>query len=154
MQRTTVFCVVFAAACAGSPRTRAAAPDPHAQAVSQLVGRWEGKALGTPFGDFPFAIAFDREPGGDVHGRLDGGGGMYLDFRFHREAGAWRLIQSGQIPGVGARTSTLLPVGDTQWVVHAPKNLAVDLDVDATTLVMTTTLDGKKHAVFQLARAK
>src|SRR5262249_37019867 len=100
MQLTTLFATLSIVACAGAPREAGrggpgpAAPAPaalHTAAVAELVGVWQGRALGTPFGDFPFAIAFDREAGGDVHGRLDGGPGMYLDFRFRRQLDRWML---------------------------------------------------------------
>jgi hypothetical protein len=136
--------------------TSAPAGDPHATAVDNLVGVWQGRAIGTPFGDFPFAIAFDREPTGDVHGRLEVGPDMYLDFRFHRDAGRWLLLESGALPDVGTQSGTLAPVAGTptRWTDGDPAHLAVTLAVDAERLVWTTTIEGKPHAVFQLARAR
>src|SRR5215510_9514635 len=88
-------------ACAGSPPPPPAAPvaiaDPHADAVAGLVGAWQGKVLGTPLGDFPFAIAFAREASGDIHGRAENGPGMYLDFRFHQLGPTWTLTEEGAL---------------------------------------------------------
>jgi len=131
-------------------------PDAHDTAVADLVGVWQGKALGTPFGDFPFAITFDREPTGDVHGRLQGKPGMYLDFRFHREPTRWVLIEEGAIPEIGKQNETLAPVPGTPvlWTDGNPAHLAVALAVTADALEWTTTIDGKPHAVFKMARAR
>ena len=105
----SILFAILATACTSGPHHPvAAAPPPrvvprdaHAVAVDDLVGVWRGTALGTPFGDFPFAITFDREPTGDVHGRLAGRPGMYLDFRFHRDRSRWVLIEEGAIPELG-----------------------------------------------------
>src|SRR5262245_3271201 len=151
--------VSLAAACASgssgptapaapASRTAAAAPAPaaaadaHATTVANLIGVWQGKALGTPFGDFPFAIAFDREPSGAVHGRLDGGPGMYLDFRFHRDGARWLLTEAGALPDVGTQTHTLSPgAGNpTRWTTADPSVLVVELAIDGDALAMTTTL--------------
>src|ERR1043165_3522854 len=95
----SILFAVLATACssevqhpAAAPPPRVVTPDVHAAAVGDLVGVWRGTAHGTPFGDFPFAITFDREPTGDVHGHFQARPGMYLDFRFHRDQSRWVLI--------------------------------------------------------------
>src|SRR5689334_2138268 len=102
MTKHIVILLVSLAACGSEPHptttTPVAAADPHADAVDHIVGAWQGQVLGTPMGDFPFAIAFDREPTGDIHGRADNGGGMYLDFRFHKVGPMWTLIEEGALP--------------------------------------------------------
>ena len=153
--QTSRLALVLIAACAG-PRSPAP-PSPHDRAVAGLVGSWAGHARGTPFGDFPMAIAFDRD-GTGIHGRLDNGHGMYLDFRFQREGGRWLLVEEGAIPGAGAQHSTLAPVaaaGAPRWADRDdPSRLAVAFAVDADTLTMTTTLHGAPHAVFELRRVQ
>jgi hypothetical protein len=162
---STLF-AILATACSGGahPPVAAALPPPvvtrdvHAAAVDDLVGVWRGTAVGTPFGDFPFAITFDREPTGDVHGRLQARPGMYLDFRFHRDQSRWVLIEEGAIPDVGTQSGTLAPVPGTaapaRWTDGDPGHLAVALAVTADALEWTTTIDGKPHAVFKMARAR
>jgi len=160
-----LFAILATACSSGPPHPVAAAPPPrvvprdaHAVAVDDLVGVWRGTALGTPFGDFPFAITFDREPTGDVHGRLDGRPGMYLDFRFHRDRSRWVLIEEGAIPELGKQSGTLAPVpgatAPARWTDGDPAHLAVALAVTADALEWTTTIDGKPHAVFKMARAR
>jgi len=126
-------------------------PDPHAQIVDGLVGTWAGEAKGTPFGDFNFKLAFARQPDGAVHARLDGGGGMYLDFTFRRAAAGWMLVEEGAIPKLGTQSHTLAPVAGTRW---ADGTLDVDLRVSPTTLAWTTLVRGKPHAVFELHRVQ
>jgi hypothetical protein len=156
MQTRFIALAALVTACAGTPKP-VAGPTPHDHAVEALVGSWAGHARGTPFGDFPMAIAFDRD-GAGVHGRLDNGQGMYLDFRFQREAGRWLLVEEGAIPGAGTQHSTLAPVaaaGAPRWADRAdPSRLAVAFAVDADTLTMTTTLHGAPHAVFELRRVQ
>jgi hypothetical protein len=140
-----------------APAAAAAAPSAHDRAIAELVGVWAGSAMRTPFGDFPFAIAFDREASGDVHGRLDDGRGMYLDFRFRRDGGRWMLVEEGAIPGAGTQGKTLAPAaGDAaaRWTDGEPAYLAVELVVDAEVLVMTTTLGGEPHAVLRMQRVR
>jgi hypothetical protein len=143
--------------CADTPaRPAPAAADPHGRAVDGLVGVWAGNAVGTPMGDFPFAVAFDREADGDVRGRLDDGRGMYLDFRFHRDGARWLLMEEGQIPSIGKQARTLAPVeggGAPRWL-DGEARVAVELAVDDATLVMTTTLGGERHAQFRLQRVR
>jgi hypothetical protein len=162
----SILFAILATACSSGPHHPvAAAPPPrvvprdvHAVAVDDLVGVWRGTALGTPFGDFPFAITFDREPTGDVHGRLAGRPGMYLDFRFHRDRSRWVLIEEGAIPELGKQSGTLAPVpgatAPARWTDGDPAHLAVALAVTADALEWTTTIDGKPHAVFKMARAR
>lgn len=158
---------ILATACSdGAHHPVAAAPSPprvatrdvHATAVDDLVGVWRGTALGTPFGDFPFSIAFDREPTGDIHGRLEARPDMYLDFRFHRDQARWVLIEAGALPDLGKQTETLAPVSGTaataRWSDGDPAHLAVAIAVTADALEWTTTIDGKPHAVFKMARAR
>src|SRR5262245_41177153 len=87
------------------------AADPHAATVDALVGVWAGKAIGTPYGDFPFALAFDRRADGAVHGHIESRPGMYLDFTFRRAGGAWVLDEEGAIPNVGTQRHTLAATG-------------------------------------------
>jgi hypothetical protein len=146
MTRASLVFVVFAA-CHNTPATPPAtpAPDPHAAIVDSLVGVWTGNAIGTPFGDFPFALAFDRTPSGAVHGRLDGTPGMYLDFTFDRA----KLVEEGAIPSLGKQTHTLAATTGSHW---ADSTLDVDVAVTAESLVMTTLVRGKPHAVFRMQR--
>src|SRR5689334_11372724 len=139
-------------ACAGTPAktpapTTPAGPvavaDPHATAVDGLVGAWQGQVLGTPLGDFPFAIAFEREASGDVHGRADNGGGMYLDFRFHKLGPTWTLTEEGALPDVGTQTHTLVPApnGDdgVRWVDRDdPTYVEIGVALVNDDLVLTT----------------
>jgi hypothetical protein len=122
--------------------------DPRVATVDALVGKWRGKAEGTPLGDFPIGLTFARDSDRSVHARLDDGHGMYLDFRFMPDG---KLFEEGAIPSVGKQAHTLVPVaGATRW-----SDSDVDLDVALTgdSLVMTTTLHGKPHAVFRMQRA-
>jgi hypothetical protein len=127
----------------------------HAAAVDNLVGIWMGEALDTPFGDFGFAITFDREPGGDVHGRLQQNPKTYLDFRFQRRGDAWVLVEEGSLTGE-VQTHTLLPVAGAaaRWSVGTPEYLTVELAVDQESLVWTTVLSGSQHAKFDMKRAR
>src|SRR5215212_3795067 len=179
---------LFAGCVSGAARPEAASPpaaavnatppaaapaslaNPHGRAVADLVGVWAGDAIGTPRGDFPFAIAFDREAGGDVHGRIDDGRGMYLDFRFHRDGARWLLVEEGEIPGAGRQARTLVPAAGgnaPRWIaerspgsgaqprgIAEPAHVTVELAIDAGALVMTTTVGGERHAVFRLQRAR
>jgi hypothetical protein len=158
---------ILVAACAGSPPQRASAPiappapaaaklDAHAAAVAGLVGVWQGNAIGTPMGDFPFAIAFDRDPSGAVHGRLDGAPGMYLEFRFHLDQARWVLDETGAIPNVGTQSDSLAPVpGEAaHWSDGEPAHLAVVLSIANDQLEWTTTIDGKPHSVFKMSRVR
>lgn len=140
--------LVLLAACHSATPTP---PDPHAQIVDHLVGTWAGQAKGTPFGDFTFRLAFARRSDGAVHARLDGGGGMYLDFTFRHATAGWMLVEEGAIPSVGTQTHTLAPAGDTHWT---DATLDVDLRVTADTLAWTTLVRGKPHAVFALHRVQ
>jgi hypothetical protein len=142
MTRASLAFVAFAA-CHNAPATPP--PDPHAVIVDHLVGVWTGDAIGTPFGDFRFALAFDRTPAGAVHARLDGTPGMYLDFTFDRD----KLVEEGAIPNVGKQTHTLAAVRDTHW---ADPTLDVDVALTGDSLVMTTLVRGKPHAVFRMRR--
>lgn len=130
--------------------TQPAARDAHGETVATLPGHWRGQAVGTPFGDFPFEIVFERQPDGDVHGRL-AADDNYLDFRFHKVGASWQLLEEGKL-GPVAQRHTLLPVaGDrAQWADG--KVLVVDFTIDHEALVMTTHLRGKPHAEFRLAR--
>jgi hypothetical protein len=139
MTRATLVFVVLAACHHAPPR------DPHLTIVDNLVGVWTGNAIGTPFGDFPFALAFDRKPPGVVHARLDGTPGMYLDFTFGDNA----LVEEGAIPNVGTQTHTLVAVNGTHW---ADASVDVDVALTGDTLVMTTLVHGKPHAVFRMQR--
>src|SRR5262245_44368215 len=140
----SILFAILATACSGGahhPVATAPPPPPppppvvtrdvHAAAVDDLVGVWRGNAHGTPFGDFPFAITFDREPTGDVHGRLQARPGLYLDFRFHRDQSRWVLIEEGAIPHVGPQSDTLAPVpgaaARARWTHGPPSHRAVAL---------------------------
>jgi hypothetical protein len=131
----------------------ASPPAPHASAVDALVGVWLGTG-DTPMGDIPIALAFDRAGDGAVQARLDGPGGMYLAFRFHRDGGRWLLAEEGYIPGAGVQRHVLVPAAPgARWVDQDDATvLAVTLDVDDRTLVFATELRGAPHAVFRLAR--
>jgi len=142
MTRASIVFVAIAA-CHNAPATPP--PDPHAVIVDNLVGVWTGNAIGTPFGDFPFALAFDRKPTGVVHARLDGTPGMYLDFTFDRG----KLVEEGAIPNVGTQTHTLVATTGTHW---ADASVDVDVAVTGDALVMTTLIRGKPHAVFRMQR--
>jgi hypothetical protein len=144
----------FLPGCAGAPARPA--PASHERAVEALVGVWAGKAIGTPMGELPLAIAFDREAGGDVHGRVDDGRGRYLDFRFHRDGARWLLLEEGQLPGVGRQALTMVPVpaAAARWVDDGAGAFAVELTVEAEAMVMTTTRRGERHAEFRLQRAR
>lgn len=123
---------------------------PHAAAVAELVGVWAGMANGTPFGDIPFALAFDREPDGSIHARTDDGKGTYLDFRFVERGGAWLLVEEGAIPKVGTQTHTLSPMpNETRWT---DRDVDLVLAFHGDALVMTTAIHGQPHATFDLQR--
>jgi hypothetical protein len=147
-----------------TPATRppvAAAPAPddaHTRVVDGLVGAWVGEATDTPVGPFPFAIAFAREAGGDVHGRADDGKGTYLDFRFRREGARWTLVEEGQLPGAGKQAHTLDPAAATadgvRWAERGePDYLSIAFALDGDALVLTATVHGEPHAAFRLRRA-
>ena len=156
MQRFTL-ATAFAVTCAAgfaflachSPRNARAPSVPGAATVAQITGVWAGRAEGTPFGDFPFALAFEREGDGSIHARTDDGKGMYLDFRFVERAGAWVLVEVGQIPQLGKQTHTLAATDATHWT---DKDVDVALSVTGDALVMTTAIHGKAHATFTLQR--
>lgn len=155
---TCLFWIAIAtAACAEPAAPPTAPPSAHQRAATDLVGRWRGQATETPFGPFPFEIEFAREADDAVHGRLDNGQGMYLDFRFHRDRTGWALTEEGAIPNVGVQKHTLIPAGDgpdgVRWEVPGkPGYMDVALAVDARAFKMVTRLHGKVHAVFELQR--
>lgn len=132
------------------PSARVAA-DRHAAIVAELVGTWSGTAEGTPFGDFPIALAFERRGDGSVQARLDAGDGMYLQFAFRPHGRAWELAEDGALPGVGVQSHRLLPTGEREWSDGA---LTVALALRDDALEWTTTLRGRPHAVFRLTRAR
>jgi hypothetical protein len=125
------------------------AADPHAAVVDSLVGVWAGKAIGTPSGDMPFALAFERQPDGAVHAHTEQSPGTYLDFTFRRMATSWVLVEAGAIPKAGSQTHTLAATSATHWT---DSDVDVELGVTGDALVMTTTVHGKPHARFELAR--
>jgi hypothetical protein len=138
----------------GAPAPSTPAPKPAAAArtsvIDRLVGVWAGTAEGTPFGDIPFALAFDRDADGSIHARTDDGKGTYLDFRFIERDGKWLLVEEGAIPRLGTQTHTLAPAEHEQrW---SDKDIDVVLAIANDRLVMTTTLRGAPHATFRLQR--
>lgn len=145
-----------------APTQTAAAPaqSQHDAAVERMVGVWLGTAVDSPMGDFPVAFAFDRDPAGDIHARLDDGKGMYLDFRFHRAGGVWQLIEEGSIPGVGVQRHTLVPDPKTadaaRWVDQAdPALLSITIGTiggAGDRVEWATVLRGEPHVGFALER--
>ncbi|MFN0252294.1 MAG: hypothetical protein ACKV2T_35795 [Kofleriaceae bacterium] len=127
----------------------------HAATAENLVGVWMGDALGTPFGDFRFAMVFDREPGGDIHARIQQSPTMYLDFRFQRRGDTWVLVEEGSLTGE-PQTHTLLPIAGSvaRWSVGEPAFLVVELAVDDESLDWRTWLSGTEHARFQMKRVR
>ena len=143
---TRALVVIVIAACSNPPAPAPPVPvDPHVATIDHLVGVWAGQAIGTPFGDFRFGIAFDRKPAGSVHGRLDGAPGMYLDFTFARGA----LVETGAIPSLGVQTHTLAAAAGTHW--H-DDTVDVDLQITGDQLVWTTSIRGTKHSEFRMQR--
>jgi hypothetical protein len=140
------------------PRPRATRPSPHESAVAQLVGVWLGDTARSPLGRFPMALAFDRGADGAVHTRFVGDGGMYLDFRFHREGDRWLLTEEGYLPDLGTQAHTLVPAAGgpgARWVDRDDASmLVVDVVVDRRTMRMDTRLRGKDHARFVLRRVE
>lgn len=135
---------------ASKPAPAAPVAKLHDATVDAVVGVWLGKAEDTPFGDFPMALAFQPDPDGSIHARLDDGKGMYIDFRFTRRDGAWYLHEEGAIPGAGKQSHTLAPVANAaRW---ANDEVDIAFAVTPSTLVMTTSLGGKPHATFRLER--
>jgi hypothetical protein len=122
-----------AAAPAPAPAALAPALDPHGRAVDTLLGVWSGTVTGEPLGEIPFAIAFDREPSGDVHGGIDDGRGTSIDLRFHRDGGRWMLTEQASLPGVGEQTKTLAPAaelgagGAPRWIDPSSSHLEEEL---------------------------
>jgi len=156
---TKHFLIVFVslAACGSEQHPAPVAADPHAAAVDDIVGAWQGQVIGTPLGDFPFAIAFDREASGDIHGRADNGGGMYLDFRFHKVGPMWTLTEEGALPDVGTQTHTLVPAAagadGPRWVDRDdPGYVEIAVAVAGDDLVLTAKVHGEAHAVFRMHR--
>ena len=93
----SIFLLAVIAACSAEPAPAhpVAPADPHEAIVTRLVGVWSGTAEGTPYGDFPMGLAFERRADGSVHARLDGQPGQYLGFVFHHRDGAWVLTEEG-----------------------------------------------------------
>jgi hypothetical protein len=144
--------VALLVACHSAPQlsSQALPQDPHATTIANLVGTWQGVAEGTPYGNFPLRLAFDRRRDGSVHTHLNGGPGMYLDFVFHLQGGRWLLTEEGAVPGVGVQRHTLAPMTAGDWV---DGELRVALAMTGDALVWTTTNHGKPHAVFRLRKA-
>jgi hypothetical protein len=146
-------CIAVLAACAPSSGTPPAQPvepiDRGQTIVSGLVGAWQGRAEGTPMGDFPMALRFAAEPDGAVHARLDGEGGMYLDFRFHRAGTTWLLTEQGAIPKLGVQSHTLMPTGPGVW---SDQDVRVEVDERGDRVTWSTSVHGRPHAVFHLVR--
>ena len=136
-----------AAAAAALP---ASPPDPNETLVASLVGVWAGAAEGTPYGNFPIAFEFVRQPDGSVHTHLENESGMSLDFLFHRPGGAWILTEEGVIPQVGVQKHTLTPAPGAAWV---DGDLRVALAMTGDAMVWTTTRQGTPHVVFRLRKA-
>jgi hypothetical protein len=150
--KTSLAALLVVAAC-HKPAVVVVSPppvaDPHAAAVDALVGVWFGKAVATPYGDMPFALAFDRQPDGAVHAHTDDGKGLYLDFTFHHVDAGWVLDENGAAPGVGTQAHTLAATGATHW---SDRDVDVDVAVAGDALVMTTSVRGKPHGRFELTR--
>jgi hypothetical protein len=146
---------VLRASVARPPAPR---PSPHEDAVAHLVGVWLGDTAHSPFGPFPLALAFDRGADGAVHSRLVGHGGMYVDFRFHRDGDTWLLTEEGYLPDLGTQTHTLVPVAGgpgARWVDRDDAGaLQVDVVVDRQTVRMDTRLHGEDHARFVMRRVE
>jgi len=158
MSRAFLVAAVVACSCSSPPRgpvapapavAPAAAPvaaiDPHATTVDHLAGVWVGKAIGTPYGDFPMAIEFAPVAGGAVHGHLEAAPGNYLDFTFDHD----KLVEEGAVPSLGVQTHTLRPAGPDHW---RDDTVDVDLRITGDALVWTTSVRGKTHSRFELAR--
>ena len=102
----------------------------------------------------PIALVFDRQPDGGVHARLGSRGGMYLDFRFHRERDAWLLDEEGPTPGAGTRRHVLIPEGPgSHWVDRDDAaQLAIDGGRRELAGISHATARREDHAVFRLRR--
>jgi hypothetical protein len=127
--------------------------------VASLEGGWSGQATLTPVGPMPFALVFDRLADGSLHARTASDSATWIDLRFTKsESGAWTLVESAAMAGIGEQTHPLQLVADSPagTVRFATALEGGDLTMDFTVadgaLRVLVRIRGTDHAAFLLHR--
>lgn len=138
-----------------------ATPPAVSEWIEGLEGAWYAETGTTPMGAMGFALVFDREDDGSVHGRAVHDRDTWVDLRFRRtDEGRWLLDQGASMSGLGEQGSTLVPAGIAgpvkRWVLDGdPDFLAVDFEPApaGNAFGLRVWLRGRSHVAFDLRRA-
>lgn len=143
-------------AAAGGPMPGAG--DEIDRLVNALEGGWVGNDNDTPFGKMGFATLFEWQEDGSLSSFSPLNSETYINLRFARdESGRWMLHEEAAMEGLGVQKYSLAPTatptdeGLRRWVWEEdPDYLAIDVGVEARTMVMNVTLLGRPHIAFRL----